>query len=94
MSNITLNRFLWIVNISRKKWLFDRKAQLVEAKHSRQNFGVNRSDVSRRERILRGRRQKALASVGALPEVITHLNCIEISLLLSARADVRNQVRT
>jgi hypothetical protein len=31
---------------------------------------------------------------GALPEVITYLNCIEISLLLPARADVRNQVRT
>ena len=35
-----------------------------------------------------------LASVGALPEVITYLNRIEISLLLPARADVRNQVRT
>ena len=31
---------------------------------------------------------------GALPEVITHLYYIEISLLLPARADVRNQVRT
>jgi hypothetical protein len=94
MSNITLNRFLWIVNISRKKWLFDRKAQPDGFKRSRQNFAVNRSDVSRRERILRGWGQKALASVGALPEIITHLNCIEISLLLPARADVRNQVRT
>ncbi len=31
---------------------------------------------------------------GALPEIITHLNCIEISSLLPARAGVRNQVRT
>jgi hypothetical protein len=91
MSNTTLNLFLWIVNISRGKWLFDRKAQLVGSKRSWQNFAVNRSDVSRRERILRGWCQKALASVGALPEVITYLNCIEISLLLPARADVRNQ---
>src|SRR5262245_10430945 len=44
-----------------KKWLFGRKAQPDGFKRSRRIFAGNRSDVSRRESILRGWRQKALA---------------------------------